>query len=150
MVNIVNRGIDYRYKILDKFEAGINLKGFEVKSLRNNRGSLNGSYISIKYGEVYLINFQLPPYQPKNVPKDYDPNRPRKLLLKKNEIIYLTTKIKEKGLTIIPLRIYSKNNLIKIEIALAKGLKKFEKREKIKEKEFKKIKNKIEKTRIII
>ena len=150
MVNIVNRGVEYHYKILEKFEAGINLKGYEVKSLRYNRGNLRGSYISIKDGEVYLVNFQLPPYQPKNAPRDYDLNRPRKLLLKKNEIIYLTTKIKEKGLTIIPLRIYSKNNLIKIEIALAKGLKKFEKREKIKEKEFKKIKSKIEKSKVII
>ncbi|GIW66201.1 MAG: SsrA-binding protein [Candidatus Parcubacteria bacterium] len=140
MVEIVNRGIQYHYQILEKFEAGIELKGYEVKSIKNNRGSLRGSYITIKGNEAYLINFILPAYQSNNTPKDYQENRPRKLLLKKYEIIYLLNKVKEKGLAIVPLRIYSKNNLIKLEIALAKGLKKFEKREKIKKREFQKVK----------
>ncbi|MCS7184064.1 MAG: SsrA-binding protein SmpB [Patescibacteria group bacterium] len=144
MVNIFNPGIGYHYHILEKFNAGIELKGFEVKSLRANRGSLKGSYVTITNGEVYLVNFNLPPYQPKNTPKDYRDDRPRKLLLTKKEIKYLIGKTKEKGLTLVPLRIYSKNNLIKIEIALVKGLKKFEKREKIKEREFRRIKNKFE------
>jgi tmRNA-binding protein len=85
-------------------------------------------------------NFNIPPYQPKNTPKDYDENRPRKLLLKRKEIKYLIGKIKEKKLIIIPTKIYSKRNLIKVEIALAKALKKYEKREKIKEREFRRIK----------
>mgnify|MGYP001626262894 CR=1 FL=1 len=137
-VYIQNPGVHYHYQILENFEAGIQLKGFEVKALREGKGSLKGSYVTIKDNEAYLVNFNIPPYQPKNTPKDYDENRPRKLLLKRKEINYLIGKLKEKGLTLIPIKIYSKGNLIKVEIALAKGLKKYEKREKIKEREFKK------------
>jgi SsrA-binding protein len=139
-VFIQNPGVHYHYQILESFEAGIELKGFEVKALREGKGSLKGSYVTIKDNEVYLVNFNIPPYQPKNTPKDYDENRPRKLLLKRKEIKYLIGKIKEKKLVIIPTKIYSKRNLIKVEIALAKALKKYEKREKIKEKEFRRIK----------
>jgi SsrA-binding protein len=145
MVRIINPGVNYHYQILEKFEAGIELKGFEVKAIKNNQGSLRGAYISYKNNELYLVNFNLPPYQPKNTPKDYQQDRDRKLLLKKGEINYLASKLKEKGYTLIPLQIYSKNNLIKVEIALAKGLKKYEKKEKIKEREFRKIKSRIEK-----
>ncbi len=148
MVLIQNPGVFYHYKILENFEAGIELKGFEVKALREGRGNLKGSYVSIKDNEVYLINFNIPPYQPKNTPKDYDENRPRKLLLKKKEISYLIGKSKEKGITIVPIKVYSKGNLIKVEIALAKGLKKFEKREKIKEREFRKLKERAEKEKM--
>jgi SsrA-binding protein len=139
-VFIQNPGVHYHYQILESFEAGIELKGFEVKALRESKGSLKGSYVTIKDNEVYLVNFNIPPYQPKNTPKDYDENRPRKLLLKRKEIKYLIGKIKEKKLIIIPTKIYSKRNLIKVEIALAKALKKYEKREKIKEREFRRIK----------
>jgi len=139
-VFIQNPGVHYHYQILESFEAGIELKGFEVKALREGKGSLKGSYVTIKDNEVYLVNFNIPPYQPKNTPKDYDENRPRKLLLKRKEIKYLIGKIKEKKLVIIPTKIYSKRNLIKVEIALAKALKKYEKREKIKEREFRRIK----------
>jgi len=145
MVRIINPGVNYHYQILEKFEAGIELKGFEVKAIKNNQGSLKGAYISYKNNELYLVNFNLPPYQPKNTPKDYQQDRDRKLLLKKSEINYLVSKLKEKGYTLIPLQIYSKNNLIKVEIALVKGLKKYEKKEKIKEREFRKIKSRIEK-----
>lgn len=145
MVRIINPGVNYHYQILEKFEAGIELKGFEVKAIKNNQGSLKGAYISYKNNELYLVNFNLPPYQPKNTPKDYQKDRDRKLLLKKSEINYLVSKLKEKGHTLIPLQIYSKNNLIKVEIALVKGLKKYEKKEKIKEREFRKIKSRIEK-----
>jgi SsrA-binding protein len=139
-VFIQNPGVHYHYQILESFEAGIELKGFEVKALREGKGSLKGSYVTIRDNEVYLVNFNIPPYQPKNTPKDYDENRPRKLLLKRKEIKYLIGKIKEKKLIIIPTKIYSKRNLIKVEIALAKALKKYEKREKIKEREFRRIK----------
>ncbi len=139
-VFIQNPGVHYHYQILESFEAGIELKGFEVKALREGKGSLKGSYVTIKDNEVYLVNFNIPPYQPKNTPKDYDENRPRKLLLKRKEIKYLIGKIKEKKIIIIPTKIYSKRNLIKVEIALAKALKKYEKREKIKEREFRRIK----------
>ena len=149
-IYIQNPGVQYHYQILESFEAGIELKGFEVKALRQNKGSLKGSYVTIKDNEAYLVNFNIPPYQPKNTPKDYDENRPRKLLLKRKEIDYLIGKLKERGLTLIPMKIYSKNNLIKVEIALAKGLKKYEKREKIKEKEFKRIKERAEKMKFKI
>jgi SsrA-binding protein len=139
-VFIQNPGAHYHYQILESFEAGIELKGFEVKALREGKGSLKGSYVAIKDNEAYLANFNIPPYQPKNTPKDYDENRSRKLLLKRKEIKYLIGKIKEKKLIIIPTKIYSKRNLIKVEIALAKALKKYEKREKIKEREFRRIK----------
>jgi SsrA-binding protein len=139
-VFIQNPGVHYHYQILESFEAGIELKGFEVKALREGKGSLKGSYVTIKDNEVYLVNFNIPSYQPKNTPKDYDENRPRKLLLKRKEIKYLIGKIKEKKSIIIPTKIYSKRNLIKVEIALAKALKKYEKREKIKEREFRRIK----------
>jgi len=144
-VFIQNPGVHYNYQILESFEAGIELKGFEVKALREGKGSLKGSYVTIKDNEAYLVNFNIPPYQPKNTPKDYDENRPRKLLLKRKEINYLIGKLKEKGLTLIPIKVYSKGNLIKVEIALVKGLKKYEKREKIKEKEFRRIKERAEK-----
>ncbi len=138
-VIIQNKDIFKNYQILEKFDAGIVLHGFEVKSIFSGKGSLKGSYVSKKGNELYLVNFYIPPYQEKNCFKNYDPYRPRKLLLKKREINYLINKLKTKGLTIVPLKIYNKNNLIKVEIALVKGLKKFEKREKIKEKDFKRI-----------
>jgi SsrA-binding protein len=149
MVNIVNPGVYHHYQILEKFEAGIELKGFEVKSIKNNRGSLRGSYVTVKDNEIYLVNFKLPPYQPKNTPKDYQEERPRKLLLKRKEINYLISRIKERGLTIIPLKIYSKNNLIKVEIALVKGVKKYEKREKIKAREFQRLKARVQKRKYL-
>jgi len=136
MVLIQNREAFHHYEILDRFNAGIELKGFEVKALFSGKGSLKGSYVSYLGKELFLKNFYLPPYQEKNVPKDYNPSRDRKLLLRRKEINYLLNKIKQPGLTIIPLKIYNQNRLIKVEIALAKGLKKYEKREKIKRREF--------------
>lgn len=147
-VLIQNPHIFYHYNILETFEAGIKLRGFEVKALREGKGSLKGSYVAIENNELYLVNCNIPPYQPKNTPKDYDENRKRKLLLKKKEINYLIGRAKEKGITIVPIKIYSKGNLIKAEIALAKGLKKYEKREKIKKREFKKVKERVEKEKI--
>ena len=137
---IQNPGVHYHYQIIESFETGIELKGFEVKSIKSGRGSLKGSYASIKNNEIFLINFNIPPYQPKNTPKDYDENRPRRLLLKKNQIKNLIGKLKEKKFILVPTKVYLRGNLIKIEISLAKPLKKYEKREKIKEREFKRIK----------
>jgi len=133
---IQNRKARYHYEILETFEAGIKLEGFEVKALKSGKGSLEGAYVSNYGDELYLVKMALPPYQEKNQPKDYDPERPRKLLLKRKEINYLIGKLKQKGLTLIPLSIYLKGRLIKAEIALARGLKKHEKREKIKKREF--------------
>ncbi|GBD34555.1 SsrA-binding protein [bacterium HR35] len=143
MVLIQNKDAFRNYEILEKFEAGIELYGFEVKSIFSGKGSLQGSYVSKKGNELFLINFYLPPYQEKNTPPFYNPLRPRRLLLKRKEINYLLSKLKNKGLTIIPLKIYNKNRLIKVEIALVRGLKKFEIREKIKKREFQREKERI-------
>jgi len=143
MVVIQNKEVFKNYEILEKFEAGIELYGFEVKSIFSGKGSLKGSYVSKKGNELFLINFYLPPYQEKNTPSFYNPSRPRKLLLKRKEINYLLSKLKNKSLTIVPLRIYNKNRLIKVEIALVRGLKKFEIREKIKKREFQREKERI-------
>jgi len=148
MVLIQNRDIYRSYEILERFTAGIEFKGFETKAIFSGKGSLKGSYVSYKGKELFLKNFYLPPYQEKNTPKDYNPLRDRKLLLHRKEINYLLNKIKQPGLTIVPLKIYNQNRLIKVEIALVKGLKKYEKREKIKKREFQRQKERALKGRI--
>ncbi len=130
-----NKKAHLNYEIIEKLEAGIKLFGFEVKSLRNKHGSLNGSYITTKKGELFLINSYIPPYQPTNTPTEYDPYRPRKLLLSKKELLSIASKKEEKRLTLIPLSLYSKGRFIKTEIALARGKKKKDKREDIKKKD---------------
>jgi SsrA-binding protein len=135
-VLIKNKEAAFHYEILERYEAGIELKGFEVKSLISGKGSLKGAYVSNYGGELFLVKAHIPPYQEKNAPPDYDPERPRKLLLKRREINYLIGKIKEKRLTLIPLSIILKNRLIKVELGLARGLKKYEKKEKIKKRDF--------------
>lgn len=123
------------YEILETFEAGIKLAGYEVKSVRAKHGSLDGSYITLSEGEAFLVNAYIPPYQPANAPKEYDPYQARKLLLSKNELAELAVKEKEKSLTVIPLSLYSKGRFIKTEIAVARGKKKRDKREDIKKKD---------------
>ena len=130
-----NRSAFQNYQILEKFEAGIVLNGQEVKSIKNGRASLKGSFVVMKGEEAFLLNANIPPYQPQNTPPNYDPQRSRKLLLHKKELKYLLGKSKEKGLTIIPLKLYIKKGKIKVEIALAKGKRKVDKREEIKKRE---------------
>ncbi len=130
-----NKRARFDYQILDKLEAGISLIGQEVKSIKSGRLNLAGSYVVLREREVFLIGAKVPPYQPKNAPSDYNPERPRKLLLKKTEIKYLIGKAKEKGLTLIPLRVYTVKGKIKIEFGIAKGRKKIDKRELIKKRE---------------
>jgi len=130
-----NKKAYFKYQILEKFEAGISLIGQEVKSIKSGRINLSGAYVVLKKSEVYLIGANIPPYQPKNAPADYQPERSRKLLLKKSEIKYLIGKAKQKGLTLVPLRVYTKKGKIKLEFGIAKGLKKFDKRELIKKRE---------------
>jgi SsrA-binding protein len=143
MVVLQNKDVFRNYEILETFVAGIELKGFEVKSLFSGKGSLKGAYVSYKGDELFLKNLYIPPYQEKNTPANYDPYRDRKLLLHRREINHLLNRIKQPGLAIVPLKIYNKNRLIKVEIALVKGLKKYEKREKIKKREFERKKEKI-------
>ena len=132
-----NKKAYFDYQILEKFEAGIVLAGYEVKSIKSGRINLAGSYVIIKNEEAYLINASIPPYQPKNVPPEYDPSRQRKLLLKKKEIKYLIGKTRQKGLTLVPLKMYTKKREVKLEFGVAKGKKKADKRELIKKREVK-------------
>ena len=135
-----NKKALFDYSILEKFEAGIVLKGIEVKSIKTGKMNLRGSFVVIKQSppEVFLIGANIPPYQPNNTPDDYDPQRSRKLLLKKIEIKRLIGKSKEKGLTIVPIKVYTIKGKIKIEFAIVKGKKKFDKREQIKKRQTKK------------
>ena len=130
-----NRKAHFDYEILEKYETGIELLGTEVKSVRGGQMSLEGAFVIVRGGETYLINASIPPYQPKNAPKDYDPLRNRRLLLTKKEIAELAGSEKNKSLTIVPISVYNKNRKIKVEIALVKGKKKFDKRETIKKRD---------------
>ncbi len=130
-----NKKAYFNYLILEKFEAGISLIGQEVKSIKGGRINLAGSYVVLRGEEVYLVGASVPPYQPKNAPADYNPERSRKLLLKKTEIKHLIGKIKERGLTLVPLRVYTKRGKIKLEFGVAKGKKKADKRDLIKKRE---------------
>lgn len=130
-----NRKARFNYEILQKYEAGIELLGTEVKSVRGGQMSLEGAFVIVRGGEAFLINANIPPFQPKNAPKDYDPLRNRKILLTKKEIAELASSEKNKSLTIVPISVYNKNRKIKVEIALVKGKKKFDKRETIKKRD---------------
>jgi len=132
---IKNKKYGLKYEILDKFEAGIELLGTEVKSIKAGHGKLDASYVILRGGEAYLINSEIPAFQPKNALKDYSPTRIRKLLLTKKEINQLTGLTSQKGLTVIPISMYNKGRKIKAEIAIVKGLKKYDKREVIKKRE---------------
>ncbi len=134
---IENRRAYHDYEIFEKFEAGLELKGFEVKALKNGRGSLIGSRVIIRGNEAYVVGMDIPPYQSANTPKDYDPQATRRLLLKKKEITYLSGRNHEAGLTLIPLGIYTKKGFLKLSLVVCKGLKKYDKRERIKEREAK-------------
>ena len=127
-----NKRAYFDYEILDKFEAGIQLRGFEVKAIKSGRINLGGSYVIVKENQAQLLNADIPPYQPMNTPEGYDSKRTRQLLLKKDEIKSLVGKVHEAGLTLVPLRVYSKRDLIKVEIGLAKSRKAKDKREFLK------------------
>jgi len=130
-----NKKAYFDYEILEKFTAGIVLFGQEVKSLKTRGISLAGSYVIIQNGEIFWVGSHIPPYQPKNTPANYNPERTRKLLSKKKEIQYLFGKTRQRGLTLIPLRLYTEKAKIKLEFGLAKGKKQFDKRESIKKRE---------------
>jgi SsrA-binding protein len=132
---IQNKKAHFNYEILEKIEAGIELLGFEVKSLKKGQGSLLGAYIIIRGGEIFVVNMQIAPYQPNNTPKDYDPLRNRRLLMTKKEITYLADKEDQKGLTVVPISVYNKGSKVKMEIAVVKGKKQYDKRETIKKRD---------------
>jgi SsrA-binding protein len=132
-----NRSATYRYHLLDKWEAGLVLTGTEVKSLRQGKAQLKDGYASVQNGEVWLHNVHIPPYAPATR-DNHEPERPRKLLMHRREIERLIGKTKEKGLTLVPTRLYfSDSNRAKVEIALARGKDVGDKRQAIKEREMK-------------
>ena len=138
-----NKKAYFNYRILEKLEAGISLIGQEVKSIKTRGVNLAGSYVIIRDDEAFWVGAKIPPYQPKNAPADYNSERSRKLLLKKSEIRYLIGKSRQKGLTLLPLKLYTKQGKIKLEFGIAKGTKKADKREVIKKRQ---IKREIERT----
>jgi len=130
-----NKKALFDYNILENFEAGLVLFGQEVKSIKTGHINLASSYIVLKGQEPFLVGVKVPPYQPNNAGSDYNDERQRKLLLNKKEINYLIGKTKVKGFSLIPLKIYEKNGRIKLEFGLAKGKKKYDKKEKIKKRD---------------
>jgi len=135
MVISTNKRAYFDYEILETYEAGIELRGFEVKAIKTGRINLAGSYAVIRNNQIWLLNSDIPPYQPKNTPVDYDSKRTRRLLLKHSEIKNLIGRTSEKGLTLVPLRVYTKHQKVKVEIGLGKSRKKADKRELIKKRE---------------
>lgn len=133
-MKITNRKAFYDYEILERFEAGINLQGAEVKAIRLGHADLSGSFVRIFGSEAYLVNAKIFPYEYAR-PQEYDSKRTRKLLLHKKQIISIKSKTDGAGLTIVPVSLYTRGQLIKLELALGKPKKKFEKKEAIKRKD---------------
>jgi len=135
MTNLAfNKRAKYDYEVLKKYEAGIKLSGPEVKSAKLKQISLKGSYVTLKDGQGWLLNCHISPYKKARL-EGYDPTRTRKLLLHKKEIDSILGKLKQRGLTLIPFRVYTKRGLIKVEFGLCRGKRKYEKRELIKKRE---------------
>lgn len=124
-----NRKARFNYELTRSLEAGVELLGFEVKALRQKMGSLEGAYAIVRGNEVFLVNMHIPPYQPANTPQGYDSRRARRLLLTKKEIAELAGAESKKGLTIVPVSVYAKGRKVKVELAVARGKKKYDKRE---------------------
>jgi SsrA-binding protein len=127
-----NRRARFDYDIGEKFEAGIELRGYEVKSAKGGHFQIAGAQVLIRGGEAWLVNSHLPPYQPKNMPAGYTEDRARKLLLAKDEIKNITGVLQDKSRRLIPLRAYLKNGFIKLELGLSRTRRKSDKREALK------------------
>lgn len=130
---VENKKLRLTYTVIETYQAGIELEGFEVKALRGHLGSLEGSKVIIRGGEAFLVGAHIPAYQPANTPTSYDEHRTRKLLLTKSEIALLAQEEQKKDLTLHPISLYTKGSFIKCDIAVCKKLQKFDKREKVKE-----------------
>jgi SsrA-binding protein len=127
---VTNRKASHDYFILERYEAGLVLRGTEVKSLREGNANLQDGYAVIKGGELWLVGMHINPFEKGNI-NNHDPKRERKLLMHKKEILRIMQKITEKGLTLVPLRIFFKKNIAKVELGLARGKKSYDKRESI-------------------
>lgn len=135
MALLRNKKATFDYQILQTFEAGLELFGHEVKSLRAGKGSLVGSHVLIRGNEAFLVNATIQPYQEGNTPEEYDPTRYRRLLLNKKELIELEKAEDTNSLTIVPISVYNKGRRLKLEIAIARGKKQHDKREVIKKRD---------------
>jgi SsrA-binding protein len=133
----INKRARFDYDIIESLEAGLSLLGTEVKSVKAGNMSLRGAFVTLHGDEAYLTNATIPPWQVKNAPADFDPTRPRKLLIKKSELKHLIGSKQAKGLTMIPLHVYTKGPRIKLEIGLVRGKKKYEKKQLKKERDIK-------------
>jgi SsrA-binding protein len=131
-----NRQASHRFNLSDRFEAGLVLRGTEVKSLREGRAQLKDGYASVDGGEVWLHNVHIPPYKPA-ARDNHDPERPRKLLLHRREIERMAGRVNERGFTLVPTRIYFKDGRAKVELALGQGKDRFDKRQAIRDREVK-------------
>lgn len=131
----LNKKATHNYKIVDKFEAGIKLLGHEVKSVKQGGLKLSGAYVTINQGHAFLLNAQITVYKPAGKINDYNPKRTRALLLHKKELRKLIGLANQKGVTLVPLKAYSKKNLIKLEFGVGRGVKEYEKREKLKKRQ---------------
>ena len=143
-MEILNRQAKFNYQIFDTFEAGIVLTGTEIKSIRNGKANIKDSYATIKNGEVFLLNMHISAYEEGNR-FNHNETRTRKLLLHKKEILKLKSKVEQEGLTLIPLKLYFNKNKVKINLALCKGKKLYDKRESMKQKDLKREASKLEK-----
>lgn len=124
-----------RYEVLETFQAGLELYGHEVKALRAKHGKLDGSRVIVRAGEAFLIGMHIPPYQQANTPAGYQPDRTRRLLLSKKEIVELVEGEERKGLTVVPLEVYNNGRFIKVRVAIVRGKGKHDKRESLKKKD---------------
>ncbi len=131
----VNKRASFDYDISEKFEAGLVLRGFEVKSVKTGHISLKGSFVTVKQNELFLTNANIPLYKHAGAIANYDPTRPRKLMLHRAEIARLIGKSRVEGLTLVPIQIYTKRGLLKLEFGIGKGRKKVDKRQVIKKRE---------------
>ncbi len=132
MALITNKKAHFNFDISDTYSAGMELFGFEVKSVRKGQGSLEGSYVTVRGAEAFLIGSYIPAFQEKNAPDGYDSRRNRKLLLTKSEIQIIADIEKTKGLTVVPLSVYNKGRVLKIDLGVGRGKKNYDKRETIK------------------
>jgi len=133
----INKRARFDYKLLENYEAGLVLKGHEVKSVKSGHASLKGAFVTFRRSELYLTNSTISLYKQAGSIEGYDPTRPRKLLVKKSEIKKLLGKSRSEGLTLVPISMYNKKGLIKLEFALGKGKKKLDKRQTIQDRESK-------------
>lgn len=135
MTLVKNKKATLKYAPLEHFAAGIELTGQEVKALRGKLGSLEGARVVVRGGEAFITGMTIPPYQAANAPKDYDPERARRLLLTKKELAELAGSESRKGLTIVPLEVYTSRGLVKVRVAIVRGKGKADHREDLKKRD---------------